>query len=80
MTSNQHALLQNDMKLLYEKCPRIIPVTSNCCKCCLWEMYLCKFAKESTDKEQRSQGLHRDMWECVQQSSENGSRMSVKYY
>lgn len=41
-------------------------------------MYLCKSAQESTDKQQKSQGLHYDMWKCEYQSRENP--VSVKCY
>ena len=36
----------------------------------LGNIYSWTFAKESTDKQQKSQGIHYDMWKCVYQSRE----------
>lgn len=44
----------------------------------LGNIYSCKFAKESTDKQQNSQGLHYDMWKCVYQSRENQCKMQTQ--
>lgn len=41
-------------------------------------MYLyVNLGKESTDKEQRSQGLQLDLWNYVYPSRENGSKMTI---